>query len=78
MDYQYFNRFCYNSTHFIKLILITQTAISRKIIPLISTNMYAVRIYMNKNFDEISIYMLININLSTITKNDRRFNATDD
>ncbi|HDR0294092.1 hypothetical protein HBQ49_00160 [Staphylococcus aureus] len=23
-------------------------------------------------------YMLININLSTITKNDRRFNATDD
>ena len=23
---------------------------------------------MNKNFDEISIYMLININLSTITK----------
>ncbi|HCW9160825.1 hypothetical protein I5C05_10260 [Staphylococcus aureus] len=24
------------------------------------------------------MYMLININLSTITKNDRRFNATDD
>ncbi|PZH82836.1 hypothetical protein, partial [Staphylococcus aureus] len=23
-------------------------------------------------------YMLININLSTITKNDKRFNATDD
>ncbi|WP_254231215.1 hypothetical protein [Staphylococcus aureus] len=23
-------------------------------------------------------YMLININLSTITKNDNRFNATDD
>lgn len=42
--------FAISSTHFIKLILITQTAISRKIIPLISTNMYAVRIYMNKNF----------------------------
>ncbi|HCG2536668.1 TPA: hypothetical protein NJQ01_000729 [Staphylococcus aureus] len=24
------------------------------------------------------LYMLININLSTITKNDKRFNATDD
>ncbi|HCX9225894.1 hypothetical protein JGU43_12970 [Staphylococcus aureus] len=24
------------------------------------------------------MYMLININLSTITKNDKRFNATDD